>query len=95
MSSENTEILEFNQYQKSDRTPTIIHTDLDSLIKNWMDVTTILKNYLQQKVSQYIPSGFTISTISSLKDIKNKHDVLRGEDCMKKFCECLKNKQVG
>ena len=34
MPSEDTKILEFTQYQKSDKTPFIIHADLKSLIKN-------------------------------------------------------------
>ena len=33
MSSEDTEILEFNQYQNSDETPSIIYLGLESLIK--------------------------------------------------------------
>ena len=43
-----------------------------------------------KKVSETIPSGFSISTILSFKEIENKHDIYRGEDCMKKFCESLK-----
>ena len=31
-----------------------------------------------------------MSTISSFKSIKNKHDVDRGKDCMKKFCESFR-----
>ena len=31
-----------------------------------------------------------MSTISSFKCIINKHDVYRGKDCMKKFCESLR-----
>ena len=31
-----------------------------------------------------------MSTISSFKSIENKHDVCRGKDCMKKFCESLR-----
>ena len=42
------------------------------------------------KVSQDIPSGFSDSTILSLKDIKNNHDVHRGKYYMKKFCESLR-----
>ena len=38
-------------------------------------------------VDEHIPSGLSISTISSFKDIKNNHDVYRGKDCMKKLCE--------
>ena len=29
-------------------------------------------------------------TVSSFKRIENKHDVYRGKDCMKKFCEFLR-----
>ena len=31
-----------------------------------------------------------MSTISSFRSIENKHDVHRGKDCMKKFCEFLR-----
>ena len=31
-----------------------------------------------------------MSTILSFKHIKCKHDVYRGKDCMKKFCEPLR-----
>ena len=33
MSSEDTKILEFNQYQKSEKTTLIIHVDLECLIE--------------------------------------------------------------
>ena len=42
------------------------------------------------KVSEHVPSGFSMSTISSFKDIENKHDVYRDKDCMKKLCVYLK-----
>ena len=34
MPSEDTKILEFNQYQKSNKAPFIIYADLECLIKN-------------------------------------------------------------
>ena len=37
-----------------------------------------------------ILSGFSMSTISSLKNIENKQDIYRGKDCIKKFCEFLR-----
>ena len=49
MPSEDTKMLEFNQYQKSDKAPSIIYKDFGSFIKQWMDVKTILRNLLQQK----------------------------------------------
>ena len=48
IASEDTKISEFNQCQKSAKTPSIIHADLESLIKKWMDVKIILNNHLQQ-----------------------------------------------
>ena len=47
--SEYTKILEFIQYQQSDKTPSIIYVDLESLIKKIDGLKTILKNHLQQK----------------------------------------------
>ena len=55
-----------------------------------MDVRIILKNSSATKVSEHIPSGFLMSTISSFKNIEHKHDVHRGEDSMKKFYESLR-----
>ena len=31
-----------------------------------------------------------MSTIASFKDIGNKHGIYKGKDCMKKFCESLR-----
>ena len=51
MPPEDTKILEFNQHQKSGKTPFVIYTDLQSLIekKRLMDIKIILKNHLRQK----------------------------------------------
>ena len=35
-----------------------------------------------------------MSTISLFRNIENKHDVYRGKDYMKKFCESLKEHEV-
>ena len=45
------------------------------------------------KVKEHIPSGFSKSTISSFRSMKNKHDVYRVRDCIKKFCEFLRETQ--
>ena len=42
------------------------------------------------KVLEQIPSGFSMSVLSSFKSIENKHDVYGVKDCMKKFCEFLR-----
>ena len=42
------------------------------------------------KVGEHVLPRFSMSTISSFKYIENKRDVYRGKDCMKKFCEFLR-----
>ena len=49
MPSEGTKILEFNQYQKSDKTSFIIYVDLDCIIEKIDGCKIILKIHLQQK----------------------------------------------
>ena len=49
MPSEDTKILEFNQYQKSDKATFFIYADLGCIMKRLMDVKIILKVHLQQK----------------------------------------------
>ena len=67
MCSEDTKILEFNQYQKFDKAPFLIYTNLECIINP--------ENSSKIKVSEHIPSGFSMSTISSFRSTENKHDV--------------------
>ena len=48
------------------------------------------ENSSTTKVGEHISSGFSMSTTSSFKSIESKHDVYRGKDCMKNFCESLR-----
>ena len=49
----------------------------------------VLKTCLQQN-REHIPSCFSMSTISSVRNVENKQDLPRGIDCMKRFYECLR-----
>ena len=73
----------FNQYQKSDKVPFVIFANLECLIEK---IKNNSENSSTTKVGQHIRSGFSMSTISSFKGI----EVYRGKDCMKKFCEYLR-----
>ena len=37
-----------------------------------------------------IPCGYSMSTIRAFDNVKNKHSLYCGEDCMKKFCIFLR-----
>ena len=90
MPFDDTRILEFNQYQKSDKAPFIIYADLECIIEKIEGCKNNSRDSTTTKVSEHIPSGFSMSTISLFRSIENKHDVYRGKDCMKKFCELLR-----
>ena len=90
MTSEDTKILDFNQYQKSDKASFIIYADRECLIEKIDGCKNNPEISSTTKISEHIQSGFSMSTMLSLKNIENKHDVHRGKDCMKKFREPLR-----
>ena len=65
MPSEDTKILEFNQYQKSDKTPFIIYADLELLMEKSDEYKNNSKNLSTTEVGEHIPSGFSMSAIFS------------------------------
>ena len=75
MPSENTKMLEFNQYQKSDKAPFIIYAGLECIIEKIDGCKNNPENSSTTKVSEHIPSTFSMSTISSFTSIDNTHDV--------------------
>ena len=90
MPSEDTKILELNKYQKSYKVPLVIYADFECLIEEIDGRKNNPENPYTTKVGKNIPSGFSMSTISSFKSIEYRHDVYRGKDCIKKFCESLR-----
>ena len=90
MTSEDTHILQFNQYQKSNKAPFFVNANLECIIEKIDGCRNNPENLSSTKVSEHIPSGFSVSTISSFRSISNKHDVHRGKDCMKNFGEPLR-----
>ena len=67
-----------------------IYYYLECLTEKTDGCTNYTKNSFTTKVVEHILSGFSMSRISSLKSIGNKHDVYRCKDCMKQFCEALR-----
>ena len=90
MSFEETKILEFNQHEKSDKAPFIIYADLQCIIEKIDGCKNIPENSSTTKVSEHIPSSSSMSIISSFRSIESEHAVYRGKDCIKKFCESLR-----
>ena len=95
MPSEDTKILQFNPYQKSDKATFVFYPYLTYSIEKIDGCKNSPENSSTTKVGKHISSGFSMSAKSSFKSIQNNHDVYRGKDCMKKFCESLREHANG
>ena len=71
MPSEDTKILEFNKNKKSDKASFIIYADLECIIKKIDGCQNSPENPSTTKVREHLPSGFSLSTISSFKNLEN------------------------
>ena len=67
MPSQDTKMLEFNQYQISDKAPFIIYKDLECIIKQNDGCKNDPENSSPTKISEHFPSGLSISAISSFR----------------------------
>ena len=100
MPSEKDNILEFNQFMKSDKIPYIIYGDIESLIRKWIDgCVNNAENSSVTKIGWgwgggYIPCGDSVSAIWDFNNKESKNTLYRAEHCMKKFYESLRE-QMG
>ena len=94
MPSEDTKVLEFNQNRKSDKAPSIIYADLESLIKRTDECKKNFEKSSTTKVGEHIPCRHSMSPTLPFHDIENKHDADRGEGCMQKFRKSLREHAV-
>ena len=71
MPSKDTKKSDFNQYQKSDKASFVIYADLQCLIEKIDRRKNNPENSSTAKVSEHIPSGFSMSALSSFRRIEN------------------------
>ena len=94
VSSEKDNVLEFNQYMRSDKMPYIIYADIESLIKKIDGCSNNPESSSSAKIGGHIPCVYSMSTISAFDHIENKYTLYRGKDCMKTFCESLREQDA-
>ena len=90
MPLEKDKISEFKQYMKSDKMPYIIYTDNELIIRKIYGRANNPEKYLIMKIGEHIPCGNLMSKSWGSDHIKDKYNLYRREDCMKKFCESLR-----
>ena len=84
MPKESSNILQYNQGEKSLWMPFIIYASTESLLEK------IPEKSSTTQITQHTPWGFSFSQ-TSFGSNKNKHSFYRGADCMKKICANLRN----
>ena len=94
MPSDGAKILEFNQCLKSDKAPFIIYADRECILEKIDGCKNTPEKSSTTEVKEHILSGFSMFAISSVRSIENKHDVYRGKDCEKTFCEFLREHTI-
>ena len=75
---------------KSDKMSYVINADIESLITKTDGCANNPENSSTTKIGEHIPCGYSMSTVLVFDNIENKHFLYRGEDCLKKFCESLR-----
>ena len=83
-------ILKYDHGEKSMRLPFVIYADLECLLEKMSTCHNNSEKSSTTKVNKHTPSGYSLSTCCSFDTTKNRLDYYRGEDCMKMFCEDLK-----
>ena len=94
MPDEDNKILTYIPGKKSLRVPFIIYAELECLLQK---INTCSKNpeksYTKKKATHRL-SGYSLVTCCSFDKSKNERKYYRGEDCMKIFCEDLKDQAM-
>ena len=74
----------------SDKMPHIIYADIESLIKKMDGCPNNPEKFSTIKTGAHFPFRYSMATIWTFNNIENKYTLYRGEDCIKKFCESLR-----
>ena len=94
MPYEDNNILEYVSGKKSLKVSFIIYADLECLLKKTdICLNNSDKSYTEKK-AMHQPSGYSLVTCCSFDKPENEQKYYRGKDCMKIFCEDLKDQAM-
>ena len=94
MPDEDNKILKYIPGEKSLKAPFIIYADVECLLQK---INTCSNNHdksYTEKKAMHIPSGYFLVTCCSFDKSKNEIKYYRAEDCMKIFCNDLRNQAM-
>ena len=94
MPDEDNKILQYVPEKKSLRVPFIVYADLECLLKKIDTCSNNSDKSYTEKKAMHKPSGYSLVTCCSFDKSKNEQKYYRGKDCMKIFCEDLKDQAM-
>ena len=83
-------IIKYNHGEKFMKLPFLIYADLEWLLEKMSTCQNNPNKSSSTKINKHTPSGYSIFTSCSFDGSKNKINYYRGDDCMKKFCNDLR-----
>ena len=90
MPTKDNNIIKYNHGEKSMKLPFVISADVERLLEKMSTCQNNPNKSSTTKISKHTPSGYSLFTHCSFDESKNKLNDYRGDDCMKKFCEDLR-----
>ena len=91
MPNKDSNLIKYNQGDKSLKLPFIIYADLERLFKKISTCQNDPDLSSTTKINQHILSGYPIYTSCSFDKSNNNLNYYRGEDCMRRFCKDLRD----
>ena len=90
MPTKDNNTIKYNQGEKSRKLPFVVYADLECLLEKMSTCYNNPEESSTTKINKHTPSGYSIFTHCSFDKSKNKLNYYRGEDCMTKFCQDLR-----
>ena len=91
MPTRDNKTLKYNHGQKSVKAPFTIYADVECLVIKKQSCQNNPKESYTERKAKHEPSGYALSLICPFDKTKNKYNVYRGKDCIKKFCKDYEN----
>ena len=91
MPNEDNKILKYILGEKSLKVPFIIYADLECLLQKIKSCQNNPEKPYTEKKAVHKPTGYSLITCCSFDKSKNERKYYRGNDCMKIFCNDLKD----
>ena len=91
---EGNKILKYNPGEKSLKVPFVIYADLECLLQKIDTCSNNHEKSYTEKKADHIPSGYSLVTSCSFDESKNNCIYYRGKDCIKRFCDDLRDQAM-